>query len=64
METDDGRYAAGIADPAHTRALKHGGAIPDRFGTATDERTGLLNSGFRSYPALRDRPAAIPQPGP
>jgi hypothetical protein len=40
VETDDGRYAAGISDPAHPRALlKHVGAIPDRFGTATVERT-------------------------
>ena len=54
VETDDGRYAAGISDPAHPRALlKHGAAIPDRFATATVERTDQLFHGIRQGPSLR-----------
>jgi hypothetical protein len=54
VETDDGRYAAGISDPAHPRALlKHGAAIPDRFSTATVERTDQLFHGIRQGPSLR-----------
>ena len=54
METDDGRYAAGISDPAHPRALlKHGVAIPDRFRTATVERTYQLFHRIRQGPSLR-----------
>lgn len=54
VETDDGRYAAGISDPAHPRALlKHGAAIPDRFSTATVERTDQLFNGIRHGPSLR-----------
>jgi hypothetical protein len=54
VETDDGRYAAGISDPAHPRALlRHGGAIPGRFDPATIERTDQLFNGIRQGPSLR-----------
>ncbi len=54
VETDDRRYAAGISDPAHPRALlKHGVAIPDRFSTATVERTDQVFNGIRQGPSLR-----------
>jgi hypothetical protein len=54
VETDDGRFAAGISDPAHPRALlKHGAAIPDWFSTATVERTDQLFHGIRQGPSLR-----------
>jgi hypothetical protein len=54
VETDDGRLAAGISDPAHPRALlKHGAPIPDWFGGATVERTDQLFHGIRQGPSLR-----------
>lgn len=54
VETDDGRYAAGISDPTHPRALlKHGAAMPDRFETATVERTDQLFGGVRQGPSMR-----------
>ncbi len=54
VETDDERYAAGISDPAHPRALlKHGAAIPERFHAATVERTDQLFEGVRQGPSLR-----------
>lgn len=54
VETDDGRYAAGISDPAHPRALlKHGAAIPGRFSAATVERTDQLFRRIRQGPSLR-----------
>lgn len=54
METDDGRYAAGVSDPAHPRALlKDGVTIPDRFEAATIERTDELFHGIRQGPSLR-----------
>ncbi|MDA8203986.1 MAG: hypothetical protein M0Z49_14740 [Chloroflexi bacterium] len=54
VETDDGRYAAGISDPDHPRALlKQGAVIPDWFGTATVERTDRLFNGIRQGPSLR-----------
>lgn len=54
VETDDGRYAAGISDPNHPRALlKHGAVIPDWFRTATVERTDRLFNGIRQGPSLR-----------
>lgn len=54
VETDDGRYAAGISDPAHPRALlKHGAEIPGRFDPATIERTDQLFHGIRQGPSLR-----------
>lgn len=54
VETDDGRYAAGISDPNHPRALlKHGAVIPDWFRTARVERTDQLFNGIRQGPSLR-----------
>ena len=54
VETDDGRYAAGVSDPAHPRALlKHGAVITDRLRTATVERTDQLFNGIRQGPSLR-----------
>ena len=54
VETDDGRYAAGISDPDHPRALlKEGAAIPDRFRTARIERTDQLFKAVRRGPSLR-----------
>lgn len=54
VETDDGRFAAGVSDPNHPRALlKDGDPIPDRFGGASVERTDQLFSGIRQGPSLR-----------
>jgi hypothetical protein len=54
VETDDGRYAAGVIDPAHPRALlKDGDPIPARFKGAAVERTDRLFSGIRQGPSLR-----------
>ncbi|HSW42761.1 MAG TPA: hypothetical protein VLM76_09655 [Patescibacteria group bacterium] len=54
VETDEGRFAAGISDPAHPRVLlKHGAAIPGRFDPATIERTDQLFHGIRQGPSLR-----------
>jgi len=54
VETDDARYAAGVSDPAHPRALlKHGAAVPDRFDAGTVERTDQLFHGVRQGPSLR-----------
>jgi hypothetical protein len=54
VETDDGRYAAGISDPNHPRALlKHGAVMPDWFRAARVERTDLLFNGIRRGPSLR-----------
>jgi hypothetical protein len=54
VETDDGRYAAGISDPNHPRALlKQGDPLPDWFSTATVERTDQLFDGIRQGPSLR-----------
>lgn len=54
VETDDGRYAAGVADPNHPRALlKHGAVIPDWFGIANIERTDQLFNVIRQGPSLR-----------
>ena len=54
VETDDGDVAAGLPDPDHPRALlKHGSAIPDRFASATIERTDALFEGIRNGPSLR-----------
>lgn len=54
VETDDGRYAAGVSDPAHPRALlKDGVAIPGRFDQDTIERTDQLFHGIRQGPSLR-----------
>ena len=54
VETDDERYAAGISDPGHPRALlKDGAPIPNWFGTATVERTDKLFDGVRQGPSLR-----------
>ena len=52
--TDDGRFAAGIPDPDHPRALlKDGAAIPDGFDTASVVRTDELFDGVRHGPSLR-----------
>jgi hypothetical protein len=54
VETDDGRYAAGVSDPVHPRALlKDGAAIPPRFDPATIVRTDRLFDGIRQGPSLR-----------
>ena len=54
VETDDGRYAAGISDPNHPRALlKHGAVIPEWLRTARVERTDQLFNGVRKGPSLR-----------
>jgi len=54
VETDDRRYAAGVSDPAHPRALlKDGDPIPARLQGATVERIDQLFSGIRQGPSLR-----------
>ena len=54
VETDDGRYAAGVSDPAHPRALlKDGAEIPGRFHPGTVERTDQLFNGIRQGQSLR-----------
>ena len=54
VETEDGRFAAGVSDPAHPRALlKDGDPIPARFQGAVVERTDQLFSGIRQGPSLR-----------
>jgi hypothetical protein len=54
VEADDGRFAAGVSDPAHPRALlKDGDPIPARFQVAAVERTDQLFSGIRQGPSLR-----------
>jgi hypothetical protein len=54
VESDDGRFAAGVSDPAHPRALlKDGAPIPDRFDGATIVRTDQLFNGIRQGPSLR-----------
>lgn len=54
VETDDGRFAAGISDPTHPRALlKFGADIPSWLETATIKRTDQLFDGIRHGPSLR-----------
>jgi hypothetical protein len=54
VETDDGRFAAPIPNPARPRSyLKVGESLPDRFSRATVEPLGTLIPSVRDGNSLR-----------
>jgi hypothetical protein len=54
VETDDGRYASTIPDPARPRSLlKEGTELPARFRDATVERVDAVFTPIEDGPSLR-----------